>query len=1667
MTNITASFKLDDSFIKKYESVKTSFGFNGLGELTFYRCVTSDTPVLCANFIWKPAGKLAPGEQIIGFDENKPVGIGKRRHFQKSIVTDNKLEMAEVMGIELEDGTIMYSTPDHPWLCRVDGMRWVQTKDLAETKEHGPRYLHRVFDVTSFDGSYESGYLGAAFDGEGSLDGISSLTYVQVENRMLEKVKNFLDILNIQYVVDLKKITTNTASFKQNQQTYAIRIRGGLPAVAKFLSATGDGRLAEKLWDRLEKYTLTCREKLRVVRVFDAGVKEIAVLSTSSRTHITNGFPSHNTYSRIKDDGTNEKWFECVRRVVEGTYKMQERHIKLHDLGWNESRAQKSAQEMYDRMFNMKFLPPGRGLANMGSPWIEEKGVEASLLNCAFVSTAFIDKEFEKPFTFLMDASMIGIGTGFDTFGITGKNYNTAGAGKITFQTPSESETYIIPDTREGWVESVGKILRAYMKGEALPVFDYSLIRKAGLPIKGPGGTSSGPGPLKELHEELFSVLSPCTNLPITVTNIVDIMNLIGKAVVSGNIRRCLPKGTLIHTNEGLVKIEDIEPGMLAKTSTGYSSISELVYQGIQSITSINTQLGEFRCTAKHKMAVMTSPGVYTWKHAEELVPGEKLVFVNSETTGTNTELPKWNYRNPEHSTEVPEFILSGTKEIRASYLAGLFDADGSCSNRTIDLVISIYPEYLKQVQAVYASLGIPTRFKLIREAKETWQTLYSLRVVGKKARLDFIKIVSQFSLKFHNSSSTERSGFDYGYPSSWIKDIKLEGKNRFWNMQCKQMSAHTFEKLGGDSKNLIPIEVISVNLSSGVAETYDISVPEANEFVCQEGLLVHNTAENALGSFDDTEFLDLKDYSVNPTRESYGWTSNNSIVAKVGMDYTEAAKRTAKNGEPGYFWLENARNYGRMNGLEDKSDSKVAGCNPCFHEDTLIGVADGRGAVSIKKLALEGNDVPIYSVNTEGKVEIKYARAPRLTRTNASLVEVLLDDGTSLKVTPDHKMRLIDGSFVEAKDLVAGDSLPRFTKTIFKATKKSKTSYIQVNCDTLDAHKDRIFEHKLIFNFFKNKEYCESYDQAKSFGWSKGGVVIHHKNYNGLDNNIDNLEVMTFKDHCLLHSSQDRTGYSNDMFGKEHSENTKSLIGEKSKERWSTSEFRQKIQDTYTEERRKGCSENLSKIRKELNTEYYLQQEAETDLDTIWIDGKLCSYRNCEHCGEKFIQPWALRHISCCSTLCGNKCKNIIEKRNTAAKLVFKDKQRETLQKQTDVYYNLKKELNRDPWKKEWEAECKVQGVPYRIRSTSSLTDNPYSLRTYKDLKERVETLNHKVVSISKVSGLHDVYDMTVDDNHTIAVITKYDDNKSATGIFTSNCFEQQLEHMECCCLVETFPNRHKNLSDFKRTLKFAYLYGKTVTLGKTPWPETNKVMFKNRRIGCSLSGIAQFIASHGVNDLKTWCQEGYDTIQYYDKKYSEWLGIPISKRTTSIKPSGSTSLLAGATAGLHFPESKYYIRRVRLSKYSSLIQPLQKAGYTLEDCVGSEDTTLVVSIPVKIDAGVLTIKEVPMWKQLSIAALLQKYWSNNMVSATITFQPEEAKYIKDALEIYQYQLKGISFLPITERGAYPQMPYEAITEEKYNELIKDLVSVDFNIVKDEEAEFEKFCDSDKCTLK
>ena len=291
--------------------------------------------------------------------------------------------------------------------------------------------------------------------------------------------------------------------------------------------------------------------------------------------------------------------------------------------------------------------------------------------------------------------------------------------------------------------------------------------------------------------------------------------------------------------------------------------------------------------------------------------------------------------------------------------------------------------------------------------------------------------------------------------------------------------------------------------------------------------------------------------------------------------------------------------------------------------------------------------------------------------------------------------------------------------------------------------------------------------------------------------------------------------------------------------------------------------------------------------------------------------------------------------------------------------------------------------------------------------------------------------------------------------------CVEQSLHNAEMCCLVETFPAKHEDYEDYVKTLKCAYLYGKTVTLVNTHWPETNAKMLKNRRIGLSQSGIIQAFNKHGRRSMMDWCDDAYEYVRELDTEYSNWLCVPKSIKMTSIKPSGTVSLLNGSTPGIHFPESEFYIRRIRFSNTSPILPQLKAAGYKTEKDKYSPNTT-VVEFPVHEEFFTKGKKDVSMWEQLEIAAQYQNYWADNAVSVTVTFNNDEASQLKSALEMYETRLKAVSFLKYQDTG-YEQAPYEPITEEQFNEMSAKITQIQ-RIETDVAGVGTKYCDGESC---
>lgn len=146
-----------------------------------------------------------------------------------------------------------------------------------------------------------------------------------------------------------------------------------------------------------------------------------------------------------------------------------------------------------------------------------------------------------------------------------------------------------------------------------------------------------------------------------------------------------------------------------------------------------------------------------------------------------------------------------------------------------------------------------------------------------------------------------------------------------------------------------------------------------------------------------------------------------------------------------------------------------------------------------------------------------------------------------------------------------------------------------------------------------------------------------------------------------------------------------------------------------------------------------------------------------------------------------------------------------------------------------------------------------------------------------------------------------------------------------------------------------------------------------------------------------------------------------------------------------------------------SELVEALRKAGYRIEKAEGHN--TVAVYFPVKEENFYKSRADVTMWEQLEIVAQMQHWWADNQVSVTVTFKPEEAGQIRQALELYETRLKSVSFLPLTEHS-YKHAPYQPMTKEEYDGAKKQLKKIKLSKLTETNGFEHKYCDSDKCEL-
>lgn len=267
--------------------------------------------------------------------------------------------------------------------------------------------------------------------------------------------------------------------------------------------------------------------------------------------------------------------------------------------------------------------------------------------------------------------------------------------------------------------------------------------------------------------------------------------------------------------------------------------------------------------------------------------------------------------------------------------------------------------------------------------------------------------------------------------------------------------------------------------------------------------------------------------------------------------------------------------------------------------------------------------------------------------------------------------------------------------------------------------------------------------------------------------------------------------------------------------------------------------------------------------------------------------------------------------------------------------------------------------------------------------------------------------------------------------------CAEQPLAPYETCSLAEVFLPNISSIEEMKDLVFLLYRVNKHALALPCHYKKTEEIVHKNMRMGIGVTGYLQ-----ASEEQRSWLPEVYESLRNYDKEYSQKKGWPRSIKLTTVKPSGTLSLLPHVTPGVHPAYAQYYLRRIRIAANSPLVRICKEHGYDIEYqrlFDGEVDqNTVVVSFPCRVPEGTILAKNTTALQQLEYVKRLQIDWSDNAVSCTIYYKKEELPEIKKWLKInYNDYIKSVSFLLYSKHG-FIQAPYEEISKTEYEAYAK-----------------------------
>ena len=1037
---------------------------------------------------------------------------------------------------------------------------------------------------------------------------------------------------------------------------------------------------------------------------------------------------------------------------------------------------------------------------------------------------------------------------------------------------------------------------------------------------------------------------------------------------------------------------------------------------------------------------------------------------------------------------KIPEFILKAKKDIKLAYISGILDSDGCANNKPVNIMSSVYLDWTKQVQVLAYSCGIETRINIQKKDVQsrqgngkTWQYIHKLNLITNNSK-NILSQCPQLVKKLKMSKIVQKSNH---IP---IKMFNISPSiKRKIGAQNKHIIIDRYEQLIGELE-FCPVKVKEVLFNTREDNTYDIEVEDNHEFFCN-GYLTHNSATISIGDVDDIPYVMAKRWDLGNVpnhRAMVNMSVNCNDISKLPKEFWDSYESGSEC--IGLLNMDLCKQIGRLKDGDKYPDPDVKIFNPCLTKDTMIDTIDGLKRIDEligKEFIAYVNNIPCKSTNKgfwySGHKEV---------------YKITLEDGKSIKATDNHKFLVYYSDdkveWTEVKNLKNGLNLAlndynaiHGITYIYSKIKNIKYHGVEdvYDCTIPDIHcfsANGIISHNCSEQNLANFETCcVSFDtkiQTKKGVYKIGDLLNEDiEIWNGekwskvtpfLAGKDKILYRVHLSDGSYLDCTDDHGWHVKTKSEKSYKRvETKNLTNKKYRSiEFNITEDIIGINDKYAYEygffSGDGYIDNKypmiylcgekNKLRDKISGTLYKEQIVATHKDPKIrinlkdiLDFDICKYINNKYNDlhdyiMSFDKKSIKQFIAGIIDSDGNVCRQV----NTDNYRIFgNEKKIRDIQillrrigiNHASVYKTNSKGEKTNKGIRNYDLYCclipsyECADIPTKLKQAIRIGNK---FRDGKDMSRK-----QTIIKVEKLDGLHDTFCFTEPDKHM--------------GVF-GNVLTYQ-------CLAEIYLPNLNSFEEAKNIAMILYRICKHSLLLPCHLKQTEDIVHKNLRMGIGITGYCS-----STDEQKSWLSDLYEYLRNYDKRYSKMLGVNTSVKITTCKPSGTLSLLPDSISpGVHPGLFKYYIRRIRISTGNKLIDLCRSHGYKVEyqkNYDKTDDlTTMVVEFPCKYSDNTVLAKDVTAIRQLEMVKELQTNWSDNSVSNTIYFRPNELNDIKNWLKLnYNSCTKSVSFLPQYEHN-FTQMPYEEITKEEYEVLMENttpITSGNFNLEMDYSGE-------------